>query len=129
MKPEPQLATRAQGSNQPPLARSDVEALMVRDARPETPVLSVYLDTDQSDAVNLQRAFETVFKNMLRDVEVGKTRIDSKSSKRTPKPFFVFWMTIAIPGSVKTMRLEGSMDHTLSRVSWDAYLYIPIERC
>src|SRR5689334_7082932 len=74
MRPEPQLTTPAQGSDHPPLALSDVEALMVRDARPETHVLSVYLDTDQSDAVNLQHAFETVFKNMLRSVEVGEDK-------------------------------------------------------
>ena len=32
-------------------------------------MLSVYLDTDQSDPINVQRAFEVVFKNMLKNVE------------------------------------------------------------
>ncbi len=65
MKPERQL----NNEEQPPLTRSVVEVLMERDARPESPVLSVYLDTDQSDPINVQRAFEVVFKNMLKNVE------------------------------------------------------------
>lgn len=65
MKPERQL----NNEEQPPLTRSVVEVLMERDAQPESPVLSVYLDTDQSDPINVQRAFEVVFKNMLKNVE------------------------------------------------------------
>ena len=65
MKPERQV----NNEEQPPLTRSVVEVLMERDARPESPVLSVYLDTDQSDPINVQRAFEVVFKNMLKNVE------------------------------------------------------------
>jgi hypothetical protein len=46
MKPEPQLTIPAESSNQPLLSRSEVEALMVHEARKErreSPVLSVYL--------------------------------------------------------------------------------------
>src|SRR5690348_18305780 len=64
MKPERQL----NNEEQPPLTRRVVEVLMERDAQPESPVLSVYLDTDQSQEINLERAFEVVFKNMLRNV-------------------------------------------------------------
>ena len=67
MKPERILTTSDQISTRPPLSRSEVEAIMEREARPESPVLSVYLDTDQSEQPNLKRAFEVVFKNMLRE--------------------------------------------------------------
>ena len=67
MKPERVLKIFDGINNQPSLSRSDVELLTEREPRPESPVLSVYLDTDQSDEPNLKRGFEVVFKNMLRD--------------------------------------------------------------
>jgi peptide subunit release factor 1 (eRF1) len=66
MKPQPKLSAK----QKPALSRSDVEALMSYDVKSDSPVLSVYLDTDQADAANLKRAFEVVFKNMLRNVEL-----------------------------------------------------------
>lgn len=55
--------------DEPMVSRRDLEALRQRQAKPDSPVLSVYLDTDQSKAVNVNRAFEVVLKNMLREVE------------------------------------------------------------
>jgi len=50
------------------LSRADLEELMKRDAKPGSPVLSVFLDTDQSRNINLKRAFGAVLKDMLRDI-------------------------------------------------------------
>ena len=69
MKPERVLARQVDTSDKPMISRSDVEALMERDVQPDSPVLSVYLNTDQSDAANIQRGFAVVFRNMLREVE------------------------------------------------------------
>jgi peptide chain release factor subunit 1 len=70
MKPERVITIPGQNSDRQLLSRADVEALLKREARPESAVLSLYLDTDQSDAVNLERGFGIVFKNMLRDIEL-----------------------------------------------------------
>lgn len=51
------------------ITKREVNALLQREAKPGSPVLSVYLDTDQAKAINVNRAFEVVLKNMLRDVE------------------------------------------------------------
>ncbi|MEY2457957.1 MAG: peptide chain release factor subunit 1 [Acidimicrobiaceae bacterium] len=69
MKPERVLARQVDTSDKPMISRRDLEALMERDVQPDSPVLSVYLNTDQSDAANIQRAFAVVFRNMLREVE------------------------------------------------------------
>ena len=61
MKPQRLLTIAGQISNQLLLSRNDVEARMEREARSDSPVLSVYLDTDQSDEVNLKRGFEIMF--------------------------------------------------------------------
>jgi len=50
-------------------SKRDLESLMQREAKPGSPVLSVYLDTDQSKAINVNRAFEVVLKNLLRNAE------------------------------------------------------------
>jgi len=50
------------------LSRTDLEALMQREAKPGSPVLSVYLDTDQSQEINIERGFEVVLKDMLREI-------------------------------------------------------------
>jgi peptide chain release factor subunit 1 len=50
------------------LSRADLEELMKHDAKPGSPVLSVFLDTDQSRESNLERAFEAVLKDMLREI-------------------------------------------------------------
>jgi len=50
------------------IRKRDLETLLQRESNPANPVLSVYLDTDQSKATNVNRAFEVVLKNMLRDI-------------------------------------------------------------
>ena len=55
------------------ISRDDVEELMLREVRPGSPVLSVYLDTDQSREINIERGFEIVLKDMLREI---KQRLD-----------------------------------------------------
>ena len=42
-----------------------------RRAVPGSPVLSVYLDIDQSKAANLNRRFEASLKDMLRSIETA----------------------------------------------------------
>ena len=51
------------------ITKRELETLLQRESNPASPVLSVYLDTDQSKTINVNRAFEVVLKNMLRDVE------------------------------------------------------------
>jgi len=81
MKPERKLTVIGPDSDQPMLSRSEVESLMGREARPDSPVLSVYLDTNQADVVNVNRAFEVVFKNMLRDVRQPEDKDRQKQLK------------------------------------------------
>lgn len=57
------------------ISKAEVEQLKQRPASPGSPVLSVYLDTDQSRAININRAFEVVLKNLLREIE---HRLDKK---------------------------------------------------
>ena len=71
------------------ISRDELEGLMRRDARPGSPVLSVYLDTDQSREINIERGFETVFKDMLREIkqrlekdEKGKFHADAERVQR-----------------------------------------------
>ncbi len=70
MKPERLIAR----SGHELLSQSDVEAITEREPRAGSAVLSVYLDTDQSQAVNLKRGFEVVFKDMLRKVELPEEK-------------------------------------------------------
>jgi peptide chain release factor subunit 1 len=58
------------------LSRADLEALTQRQAKPDSPVLSVYLDTDQSREINLERGFEVVLKDMLREI---RQKLDKES--------------------------------------------------
>src|SRR6267142_5546522 len=58
--------TRREGSVA--LSRNDLEALRRREAKPGSPVLSVYLDTDQSRDLNIERGFEVVLKDLLREI-------------------------------------------------------------
>jgi hypothetical protein len=50
------------------LSRKVLEALIQREAKPGSPVLSVYLDTDQSREINIKRGFEVVLEDMLREI-------------------------------------------------------------
>ena len=51
------------------ISHADVERLCARQAVPGSPVLSVYLDVDQSRAANLNRDFETALHTRLRELE------------------------------------------------------------
>jgi peptide subunit release factor 1 (eRF1) len=51
------------------ISTDDLNNLMQYEPTPNSPVLSVYLDTDQTKEANSQRGFEVVLKNMLREVE------------------------------------------------------------
>lgn len=51
------------------ISKRDLEKLLEWGARPGSPVLSVYLDIDQTQPVNLKRGFETTLKTMLRSIE------------------------------------------------------------
>ncbi len=48
------------------ISQADIEPLANRNAIPGSPVLSVYLDMDQSKAANLNRQFEAALNSMLR---------------------------------------------------------------
>ncbi|HEY0322512.1 MAG TPA: hypothetical protein VGC66_16270 [Pyrinomonadaceae bacterium] len=60
------------------ISRVDVENLMRREPRPGSPVLSLYLNTDLSIAANVNRAFEVVLKDLLREIE---ERLDKDERK------------------------------------------------
>jgi peptide chain release factor subunit 1 len=51
------------------ISRTEVEHLAHREPVTDSPVLSVYLDVDQSKAVNLHRKFQTAIEDMLRSIE------------------------------------------------------------
>src|SRR3979490_3001281 len=68
-------------ANQQMVSRREVESLLERETRPDSPVLSVYLDTDQSNVGNVNRAFEVVFKNMLRDIRQPEDKEKHKQIK------------------------------------------------
>jgi peptide subunit release factor 1 (eRF1) len=51
------------------ISKADIDALVERRALPGSPVLSVYLDIDQSKAANLDRRFEASLKAVLRSIE------------------------------------------------------------
>jgi peptide subunit release factor 1 (eRF1) len=42
--------------------------LVQREPKPGSPALSIYLDTDRSREINIERGFEVVLKNMLREI-------------------------------------------------------------
>src|SRR3954466_5113291 len=51
------------------ISTDEVKGLVERQPKPGSPVLSVYLNTDQSEAINIERAFEVVLKDMLREIK------------------------------------------------------------
>ena len=63
-------ATGKQTESPTTLSKADLEELLRREAKYGSPVLSVFLDTDQSREINLERAFGAVLKDMLRVEEV-----------------------------------------------------------
>ena len=61
------------------ISKADIDAIVEREAVPDSPVLSVYFDTDQSKASNLNRKFEASLKDMLRAVEACLDKAQLKS--------------------------------------------------
>lgn len=53
------------------ISRRDLHELLSLPPDTESPVLSLYLDVDQQRAINLNRGFESVLKNLMRQVEQG----------------------------------------------------------
>jgi peptide chain release factor subunit 1 len=51
------------------ISKSDFDAIAERQPVPDSPVLSAYLDIDQSKSTNLKRRFEVALKDMLRAIE------------------------------------------------------------
>jgi peptide subunit release factor 1 (eRF1) len=57
------------------ISREEIEQLVERKPAPGSPVLSVYLDIDQSKATNLNRRFEASLEQMLRSI---RERLDDQ---------------------------------------------------
>ena len=53
------------------ISKAELETLIRREGKPGHPVLSVYLDVDQSKETNLNRKFEVSLGNLLRELEQG----------------------------------------------------------
>jgi len=53
------------------ISKNELETLIGREGNPGHPVLSVYLDVDQSREFNLNRRFEVSLNNLLRELERG----------------------------------------------------------
>ncbi|RPJ58421.1 MAG: hypothetical protein EHM23_17595 [Acidobacteria bacterium] len=62
------------------ISTEDVRELIEHKAQTGSGVLSVYLNVDQSQAVNLNRGFEAALKNMLRNLEETLQAGDQKKS-------------------------------------------------
>jgi peptide subunit release factor 1 (eRF1) len=52
------------------ISKSEIESLVQREPVPDSPILSLYLDVDQSNASNLNRNFQSALKDMLRSIEL-----------------------------------------------------------
>jgi peptide subunit release factor 1 (eRF1) len=72
------------------ITKRELDTLLQREAKPASPVLSIYLDTDQSKAINVNRAFEVVLKNMLRDVEQTLDKQARKAFEADVSPMLDF---------------------------------------
>jgi len=60
------------------ISKEDLGTLSQWQAKQDSPVLSVYLDTDQSREINIERGFETVLKNLLREI---RQKLDKERRK------------------------------------------------
>lgn len=61
------------------ISKADIEQIVERKTVPDSPVLSVYLDIDQSKASNLRRRFEASLKDMLGSIEARLDETQLKS--------------------------------------------------
>jgi len=64
------------------ISRNDLGELLDRVENPRNPILSVYLDTDQSREVNIERGFETVLKDMLREIRQNLDKDKQKEFRK-----------------------------------------------
>jgi peptide subunit release factor 1 (eRF1) len=62
------------------ISQKDLKDLLAFESEVTRPILSVYLNVDQSQAVNLNRGFESALKSLLQKVEQG---IESETLKRS----------------------------------------------
>ena len=67
------------------ITKTEIAQLAERQPSEESPVLSVYLDTDQNQEANIKRGYLIALKNMLRDTEEGLTAEQSKEFLRDAK--------------------------------------------
>ena len=68
------------------ISQADIETLANRNAIPGSPVLSVYLDIDQSKAVNLNRRFEAALSSMLGSLSMGLNQEEQSSFHLDAEP-------------------------------------------
>ncbi len=72
------------------ISRSDVESLIEREPKPGSPVLSVYLNVIPSRLDPVNRAFEVVLKNLLREIESGLDKKAREEFQEDTEPVFTF---------------------------------------
>ena len=70
------------------ISKNELELLIERKPVPGSPVLTVYLNTDLSLEANIDRGFEIILKDLLRDIEQGL--IDFPGT-RDGKEVFLCW--------------------------------------
>ena len=68
------------------ISKPDIDALAKRQTVPGSPVLSVYLDIDQSKAVNLKRRFEIALNSLLATTAAGAHREQQESFAADAEP-------------------------------------------
>jgi peptide subunit release factor 1 (eRF1) len=72
------------------ISRSDVESLIEREPKPGSPVLSVYLNIIPSRLDPVNRAFEVVLKNLLREIESELDKKAREEFQEDTEPVFTF---------------------------------------
>lgn len=66
------------------IERGELLSLIERPQKLGDRVLSIYLDTDQSNAAKIERAFETVLKSMLREIRHNLAKEAREQFVKTP---------------------------------------------
>ena len=69
------------------ISKTELDMLIEHQPKPDSPVLSIYLDIDQSKAINLNRGFQVALKSMLQSLEgqlqTKKERLEFASDAET----------------------------------------------
>jgi GTPase SAR1 family protein len=60
------------------ISTNELESLVQREPKPGSPVLSLYLNTDVSLPTNIERGFEIMLKDLLREMEQKLDKDDRK---------------------------------------------------